>query len=368
MNVLLTNPNYKHTWALALHFHKKGHKVYCLSKTRFTLLSVSKFVEKVIFIEDLTKEKCQLICSKYSIDIIVPVGFEETLFFSKFLNDSKFENIITVSSYDNILFAANKNEISGYINNLGVDTPKIYDINSQKFTKNRTFFDQRFFIKPSKEGLMKKYFSIKNINEFINSRKYFFEIGYSDNDLILQEFIEGDGVGYFAVCDNGEPLVEYSHIRVREWPKKGGYSTACKIYNDQELFALSRRILKSLNWRGPIMIEYKRNKKDGRFYFIEINPKFWGSLELGLSSGVNIVDALLQIVTKDNNIQPKKPKNTSIAWPFDGDAFHYFSTPSLLMDLFNKDLIISTGLLRDPLYGLLKLVYFPIKLFKEYRL
>jgi len=118
------------------------------------------------------------------------------------------------------------------------------------------------------------------------------------------------------------------------------------------------------------MIEYKRSKKDGKYYFIEINPKFWGSLELGLSSGVNIVDALLQIVNQVsiNNNQSGELKNTSIAWPFDGDAFHYFLNPRLLIELFNKDLIVSTGLLRDPLYGLLKLVYFPIKLFKEYRL
>jgi hypothetical protein len=118
------------------------------------------------------------------------------------------------------------------------------------------------------------------------------------------------------------------------------------------------------------MIEYRKSKKDGRFYFLEINPKFWGSLELGLLSGVNIVDALIQIVNPNhsNNIQLKKPKHISIAWPLDGDAFHYLSNPSLLTSLFNQDLFISTGLLRDPLYGLIKLIYFPVRLFKEYRL
>ena len=151
MNVLLTNPNYKHTWALASHFHKKGHKVYCLSKTKFSLLTASKFLEKVIYIDSFTKENCELIFRDYSIDIIVPVGFEETLFFSKFVNSSKFKKIITVSNYDKVLFASNKNEISGYINELGIDTPEIFDISNQKFTKDRTFFDQKFFIKGPKE-------------------------------------------------------------------------------------------------------------------------------------------------------------------------------------------------------------------------
>jgi predicted ATP-grasp superfamily ATP-dependent carboligase len=325
-------------------------------------------VEKVIFVEDFTKKNCQLVCSNYSIDIIVPIGFAETLLFSKFVSDSEFKNIITVSNYDNILFVANKHEISEYINNIGVSSPKIYDVKSRKFLEEKTFFDQKFFIKPSKEGLIKKYFNIKNVNEFIKSRKFFSDIGYSDEDVILQEFIEGDGVGYFAVCNHGEPLVEYSHIRVREWPKKGGYSTACRTYNSQELSSLSRRIIKSLNWRGPIMIEYRKSKRDGKFYFIEINPKFWGSLELGLSSGVNIVDALFQITTQSrDNIQTDSIADIAISWPFDGDAFHYLTTPGLIFELFSEDLIVSTGLLRDPLYGLLKLAYFPIRLFKEYR-
>ena len=370
MNVLLTNPNYKHTWALALHFYKKGHKVYCISKKKFSLLSASRFLQKVIFIEDITEENCYSICNRYSIDIIVPVGFAETLIFSKFIVNSKFRDIITVTNYENILFTSNKKQISEHIQNLGLSIPKTYDIRSKKFKQNEIFFDQKFFIKPSKEGLIKKYFNINNVNDFIRAQDFFSAIGYSYDDLILQEFIEGDGVGYFAVCEHGEPLVEYSHMRVREWPKIGGYSTACKTYHSDELRLISRKVVKSLNWRGPIMIEYKKSKKDGNFYFIEINPKFWGSLELGLLSGVNIVDALIQITNPncDNNIPVDELKNISIAWPLDGDAFHYLTNPSLLLTLFYKDLTVSTGLWSDPLYGLLKAFYFPIKLLKEYKL
>ena len=330
----------------------------------------SRFLEKVIFIKDVTKEKCDLLCSNYSIDIIVPVGFEETLLFSQFVNDTKFKEMITVSDYDNIIFASNKSKISEYINNIGVPTPKTYDVNSQIFRQDQTFTNQKYFIKPSKEGLIKKYFSINNVNEFINSRRFYSEIGYTDNDLILQEFIEGNGVGYFAVCSDGVPLVEYSHIRVREWPKKGGYSTACQTYKNKELSTLSRKIIKSLNWRGPIMIEYRKSKNDGKLYFIEINPKFWGSLELGLLSGVNIIDALIYITNPDspkNNVQSEKLKSISIVWPFDGDLFHYLLNPKVLISLFNRDLVISTGLIRDPLYGLLKLINFPVKFFKEFR-
>jgi len=370
VNVLLTNPNYKHTWILALSFFKKGYKVYCLSKSRLCLLGASKFVEKIIFIKHFTKDKCESICINYDIDIIVPVGFEETFLLSKILKNSIFANKITAANHEKIAFASDKNKISKYIDNLGLSVPRVYAINNSDLADAKTYSDREFFLKPSKEGLIKKYFKIENSEELNNSRSFFKGIGYSDSDLILQEFINGEGVGYFAICYDGEPVVEYSHQRIREWPKKGGYSTACKIYENKELTSISRKIIRSLKWRGPIMIEYKKNKNDGKFYFIEINPKFWGSLELGILSNVNIIDALTFITSQPHNepINKGEIERNMIAWPLDGDAFHYFSSPSLLIKLLKNDSIVSTGILRDPFYGLLKLLYFPLRLLKEFRL
>lgn len=35
------------------------------------------------------------------------------------------------------------------------------------------------------------------------------------------------------------------------------------------------------------MLEFKHDAESGRHYFIEINPRLWGSFDLSLSSGVN---------------------------------------------------------------------------------
>lgn len=367
MNVLLTNPNYKHTWALASYLHKEGHNVFCVSKKKFSLLTASRFIKKLILIKNISESECLPLIDKYSIDMIVPVGFLETLSFSKLIKNSKFRNIITVTNHEDILFASSKKPISEHIQNLGILIPKTYDIDSILFRRNKTFLDKSFFIKPSKEGLIKKYYEVKNTVDFDNACNFFSGIGYSNDDLIIQEFIDGVGVGYFAVCDHGAPLVEYAHMRVREWPKSGGYSTACKIYHDEELNIISRNIIKSLNWRGPIMIEFRKSKKNHKYYFIEINPKFWGSLELGLQGGVNIVDALKKIINPNHRMNRTNiQKNITIAWPLDGDGFHYLKNPKLLSIFFDKKWIISTGLISDPLYGLLKILYFPIRFFKEY--
>ena len=371
MNILLTNPNYKHTWILALHLYRSGHCVYCLSKSKVNFLYFSRFVKKIIIVNSFSKNDYKAACKKYLIDLVIPVGFEENLNISRYSDDQKLHQITNTPGLEKIILASDKYKITTYVSNIGALVPKTFRVNDIAFDKDNIFENKTFFIKPSNEGLIKKYFIIRNHNDLNRAKKFFSKLNYSDNDLILQEFIEGQSVGYFAICENGESLAEYSHKRIREWPKKGGYSTACKIYNNSELSLISRKIIKSLNWHGPIMIEFKRDVFNGNFYFIEINPKLWGSLELGFVSGINILPALFSLSGlnfSNENLNSKSKVYTSIAWPFEGDAFHYLSHPNIMFSLFKKNLIISTGLLRDPLYGLLKLAYFPIKFIREYRL
>jgi predicted ATP-grasp superfamily ATP-dependent carboligase len=51
-------------------------------------------------------------------------------------------------------------------------------------------------------------------------------------------------------------------------------------------------VLDELQWHGQAMVEFKQERSSGAFKLIEINPKFWGSLELSLSAGMNFPEHL----------------------------------------------------------------------------
>lgn len=40
------------------------------------------------------------------------------------------------------------------------------------------------------------------------------------------------------------------------------------------------------------MVEFKRSRRDGELYPIEVNHKFWGSLDLSICAGVDSLVAL----------------------------------------------------------------------------
>ena len=58
------------------------------------------------------------------------------------------------------------------------------------------------------------------------------------------------------------------------------------IEPDPELLADSERLLAELGWTGVAMVEFRR-RPGGPGVLMEINPRFWGSLQLAIDAGVD---------------------------------------------------------------------------------
>lgn len=112
--------------------------------------------------------------------------------------------------------------------------------------------------------------------------------------LLLQERIVGPGIGIFLLIWEDELLACFAHRRLREKPPAGGISVYSESINiDPELLERSRRLLAEYRWQGPAMVEYKRDAGTGTPYLMEVNGRFWGSLQLAIDAGVDFPVLLL---------------------------------------------------------------------------
>lgn len=130
---------------------------------------------------------------------------------------------------------------------------------------------------------------------------------------LVQEVIEGEGTAVFALFSSGKPLVTFAHQRLIEKPPWGGVSTLCRSIEpppDMRAFALA--LLQELAWHGPAMVEFKRNS-NGVFYLMEINPRFWGSLQLAIRSGVDFPYLAVQLALGEE-IETPRPRPASNRW------------------------------------------------------
>lgn len=105
--------------------------------------------------------------------------------------------------------------------------------------------------------------------------------------FMLQEFIPGHGAGIFSLYDNGKPVAFFAHERLREKPPQGGVSVLSQsITIDPTLQEYATRLLDGVHWHGVAMIEF-RVTPEGAAYLMEVNTRFWGSLQLAIDSGVD---------------------------------------------------------------------------------
>jgi len=104
---------------------------------------------------------------------------------------------------------------------------------------------------------------------------------------LIQRRITGDGTGLFVLCDNGRVRATFAHRRLREKPPSGGVSVLCEsIPVDRRLLEQARHLLQPLGWDGVAMLEYKHDAS-GRPHLMEINGRFWGSIQLAVDAGVD---------------------------------------------------------------------------------
>ena len=137
-------------------------------------------------------------------------------------------------------------------------------------------------------------------------------------------------------------------------------------FHDPKLNEYGTKILDALKWNGVAMVEFKKDNNDGIYKLMEINPKFWGSLELALQSGVEFDEMLIQKARGEEIAVSDKFNDTTFQWVLNGELFHGlerpWTLPRIIGTLFysKKD-----WRLLDPVPNLYQLVYIFVHYYKK---
>jgi predicted ATP-grasp superfamily ATP-dependent carboligase len=104
---------------------------------------------------------------------------------------------------------------------------------------------------------------------------------------VVQEFVPGHLHDACSVSRAGETPNLLTQVRQVMWPIVGGVGAITVTTDNQRVRALARKLLASLEWEGPAQIEFRHDPRDGDYKLIEINPKFWGTLDQSVRVGMD---------------------------------------------------------------------------------
>jgi predicted ATP-grasp superfamily ATP-dependent carboligase len=118
----------------------------------------------------------------------------------------------------------------------------------------------------------------------------------SSHPSLIQQRIVGPGIGVFLLFDRGRLITEFAHRRLREKPPAGGASVLRESAAvDSRLREYAQRLLGPIGWHGVAMMEYKEDARTGQPFLMEVNGRFWGSLQLAIDAGVDFPYLVYQL-------------------------------------------------------------------------
>lgn len=127
-------------------------------------------------------------------------------------------------------------------------------------------------------------------------RKLYHDHWFLHEPSMVQKYVQGIGEGVFGLFVDGAPEALSAHRRLRERPPSGGVSVYREaIALPEAMTAHACRIVASAHWTGVAMVEFKVDPVSNTPYLMEVNGRFWGSLQLAIDSGVDFPWLLYQL-------------------------------------------------------------------------
>jgi predicted ATP-grasp superfamily ATP-dependent carboligase len=312
MPVLITSANSPKALIAVRSLGRKGIEVTTADKQRFALSSLSTHSKSFFLYPSPAKTPYEFIRSlasflkKHKHDVLMPVHSEDTYLIAKY--KSKLEPFVKVPlhDYSTLMHVNDKGYLMQVAEELGIPVPKthfIEDLHALHRIGDEIDYPAVIKLRETASSIGISYVHSKE--ELILKYKGTisrFNLTHSDYPLI-QEYIEGDGYGVSLLFNHGDLRAKFTHKRIREYPITGGPSTYRISVKDLEMESLAIDLLKHFNWHGVAMVEFKLNSRTKKPVLIEVNPRFWGSLNQAVKSGVDF-PYLLYKMALEGDIKP----------------------------------------------------------------
>lgn len=280
---------------------EKGVKVYTGDISKFNINTFSLNGNKSFVYDDFYRSKVSFLNSlnvylhQRGIAMIMPTH-EEIFIISKY-SDQLGGVKTLVPDFEKLKIAHKKDLSSKLASELHIPLPFTHIPSSQDDCVN--FFKQYgkpIVLKYQNSNSSKGVFYIESIEQFT---QHYPNIG----QFLLQEYVKGVGYGVSMLYNKGQLRASFTHKRLEEKISTGGTSTLRVSTRNEELEHYARIMLDNLNWNGVAMVEFKWDEVRKKGYFIEINPRFWGSLALPYYSGMDFPWHYYRIL-RDGDIDP----------------------------------------------------------------
>jgi predicted ATP-grasp superfamily ATP-dependent carboligase len=236
---------------------------------------------------------------------------------------------LVLPSHDDVLRAFNKEETVRLAASLGIAVPKTMILCSldeahaaSEAARFPVVLKPRSSVETQSDGAMQVTGRPRYARNAEELQTVYREMSRTCPRVLVQEFVDGEGTGYFALMNQGELRAEFAHRRIRDvHPTGSGSAVRVSVAPDPQVRTASLAMLQAVHWHGVAMVEF-RQVPGGSPVFMEVNGRFWNSLPLACYAGADFPALLARLAeTGDVEIQNSFRTGVRCRWLL-GDFRH----------------------------------------------
>jgi len=224
------------------------------------------------------------VCAKVQVDLCMPVGADGVYYFAQHREETeKTTNLLLMESADNLDNIGDKAKFAELLRAHRLPHPHSITSRAQLDLEiqNLTF---PVLVKPrgggGGEGIDKCEYSEALIAR-VDSQENFFE------EYLIQEYVEGEDVDCSTFCRDGKILAYTMQKGLYVDPDSYLPAQGIEFVHHPGVFEVASKLVSTLKWNGIAHVDTRIRSTDGSIDIIEINTRFWGSLEGSFHAGVN---------------------------------------------------------------------------------
>lgn len=280
--------------SLANHFINTGEKMdidvhifsYELSR-RVPISSVGIVIEGKKWKDTDLHQHLDNVIRDYQIDIVLPF-VDPAIQVAAVCKERNPNVFIPISDIDLCMTMFNKIESQEWFLSHGFPVPESYNINGIRYPA---------IFKPSTGSASKGIFIAKSPSDIPQ--------GLNAEDFLIQEYIQ-NAREYTVDCYVTHLKKIISIVPRIRIETAGGEVVQSETIRNDSIEALSRRILETGDFHGPITIQFIENIDTNKVYIMEINPRLGGGVVTSIAAGANTPQFILEECC---GIEPEKVEN-----------------------------------------------------------
>lgn len=263
--------------------------------TEFIALSENtSYVDRDKFPE--LADEISSLASRLKVDVIVPSSFESVKFAIEMRERlSESANLIPLSSMEIVELLDDKFSFYKFCCEHDLPHPAscllrgVQDIDGQELQQLKYPLLTKPIMGVGEEGI----FRFDSATEL---RDKMHEVSADYFPVIAQEWLDGEDIDFNGYALEGEVAVS-SVMRTHVHYRGAQEIRLTEFVKHEEVSRLGHELVKRSGFTGPLNVDLRIRKSDGKVFFIEVNPRFWARSVDSLIDGLNFVDAGIRLTT-----------------------------------------------------------------------